>query len=104
GDLVGGDAALGDDPGGADRAHLPDDLDHGVGDAAGDRQGLGGVVGAHQVAAGVEHAIGAGEVIPHRPGDLREVLRAALVEHGGDVDLHLGEGAALLHGPQLRGG
>src|SRR5699024_4732870 len=95
GDLVGGDAALGDHPGGPGGAHLLDDLDHGVGDAAGDVEGFGGVVGAHQVAACVQHAVAAGEALPHHPGDLREMLGAALVEDGGDVDLHLGEGAAL---------
>ena len=101
---MGGDTALRDHPGrprGPDRA---DHLDHGVGDAAGDREGVGTVLAAHEVAARGEHHVLLRELRAHRLHGLREVRRAPCgVEQRGHGQLDLGVAAALLQHAQLAG-
>ena len=93
GDVVGGDPALGDDPGGPGGQRLPDGPGQGRGDRAGDGQAVRGVAAADQGAAGVEQDIGAAQRRGDLPGRIRHHLARA-GEDGGDVEFDVGGGAA----------
>src|SRR4051794_883334 len=96
GDVVGGDAALGDDPGGLGRHGAADDLDDGRGHLPGDLETGGGVGVAQQGPAGEQQHVRLAEGGNHLGGDVGDVPRTAgRVGDSRDVELDLGEPAAL---------
>ena len=102
---MGGDAALGDHPGGAGVADAGDDVDDGVGDGAGDREGGRGVIGPHQLAAGVQDHVGRLQGLADAPGGLDDdVLAPGLIEQAGHRELDLHQPRALLDHRELLGG
>ena len=93
GDVMGGDSALGDDPGGPCRERPARDAGQRCGDGAGGGQVIPVVALAHDSAARVEQDIRAvkrGEDLPRR----RRCRTAAARDDGGNVELDGGDLAA----------
>ena len=89
GHVVGGDPALGDDPGGLGGQRVPDGLGQGSRDRAGDGQAAGGIAAADHGTAGIEQDIGSAQ----RRGDLPCRVSGHLVradDDRGDVEFDVG--------------
>src|SRR6476469_3336741 len=96
-DIVGGDAAFGDDPCRMRGECGLDHLDDRGGDGAGDGQAVVGVAAAEQGAAGEQQHIGGGEGLGDLPADGGNMIVASFgVQQGGHVQFGFGEPAAFL--------
>src|SRR4029077_7228418 len=96
-DVVGGNAAFGDDPCRVRGECGLDDLDDRGGDVAGDGEAVVGVAAAHQGTAGEQQHIGGGEGLDDLPPDVGDVGVAPVgIQQGRNVEFGFGEPAAFL--------
>src|SRR6185312_12034029 len=104
-DIVGGDAAFGDDPCRMRGERGLDHLDDGGGDGAGDGQAVVGVAAAKQGAAGEQQHIGGGERLDDLPADVDHVgVSPVGVQQGGDVKFGLYQAPTFLRLRDLSAG